>query len=71
MLVEKTIAACKAKHIRTVLVGGGVAANQALRRMFDGIVETGITVLFPAKEYCMDNAAMIAAIAYHLRRGQP
>jgi N6-L-threonylcarbamoyladenine synthase len=54
---------------RSLLVGGGVSANSALRA---GLVELGqqkrLRVVLPATEFCMDNAAMIAGLAYHFAR---
>lgn len=51
---------------RSLLIGGGVSANSALRA---GLLEVGrqqrVDVILPAHEFCMDNAAMIAGLAYH------
>jgi N6-L-threonylcarbamoyladenine synthase len=74
VLVEKTIAAAKNHHARTVLLAGGVAANSHLRqrlkqRLTDDLPTTALH--FPPPELCTDNAAMIAAAAYPLyQRGQ-
>jgi N6-L-threonylcarbamoyladenine synthase len=66
-LIDKTITACKMKHISSVIVGGGVAANGVLRKKFaDASLRNRIDVVFPLKEHCMDNAAMIAGLGYHL-----
>jgi N6-L-threonylcarbamoyladenine synthase len=49
----------------TLLVGGGVTANRHLRAelvMFGA--KQGIDVRLPPQEYCVDNAAMIAALAH-------
>jgi N6-L-threonylcarbamoyladenine synthase len=55
------------KHISSVIVGGGVAANGVLRKKFaDAALRNKINVVFPLKEHCMDNAAMIAGLGYHL-----
>lgn len=49
---------------RSLLVGGGVAANQRLReRLADMAGQDGIALHFAPREYCTDNAAM-AAIAW-------
>lgn len=67
VLVEKTIAACLKKKAATLLVGGGVAANKALReRLTEAAASKGINVRFPSLPLCMDNAAMVAGLAYHL-----
>ena len=60
--VQKTLAAAKAKRVRTVLLGGGVVANSRLReRMATEAKAAGIEVLYPSTALCTDNAAMIAA----------
>ena len=69
ILVEKSIAACKKKKSKTLLIGGGVAANSALRQKLEWRGrEEEIRVFFPPLSLCMDNAAMIAGLAYHLRK---
>ena len=67
VLVKKSIAACLKKKVRTLLIGGGVAANSALRERLarDAAAHT-IDVFFPALTFCLDNAAMIAGLGYHL-----
>ncbi|MCR4337921.1 MAG: tRNA (adenosine(37)-N6)-threonylcarbamoyltransferase complex transferase subunit TsaD [Candidatus Omnitrophica bacterium] len=67
-LVEKSIQACLAKKVKTLLVGGGVAANSALRQSLveEGRVK-GINVFFPPLTLCLDNAAMSAGLGFHLR----
>lgn len=66
-LVNKTLLACKTRKINTVVVGGGVAANGMLReRFFQESKISKIKVYFPSKEYCMDNAAMVAGFGYQL-----
>jgi len=68
VLVEKSLKACRKLRINTLLVGGGVAANSALRRQMQAeSVRQGIDVFFPPMALCLDNAAMIAGLAYHLR----
>ncbi len=70
--VSKTIAAAKETGVDTVLLGGGVVANTRLRERLeaDG-AEAGLRVLFPRRELCTDNAAMIACVgAARLARGE-
>ncbi|MEX1017532.1 MAG: tRNA (adenosine(37)-N6)-threonylcarbamoyltransferase complex transferase subunit TsaD [Phycisphaeraceae bacterium] len=53
-----------------LLVGGGVSANSLLRRRLLELGEQqGVAVHLPAMSYCVDNAAMIAGLAfdYHQR----
>ncbi len=62
VLVEKTVQAAQAFHVRQLLLAGGVAANrglrQALKKRCD---ELGIPLVVPPLSLCTDNAAMIAA----------
>ena len=54
--------ALEATGFGVVGVSGGVAANGHLREVLAGLGrDRGAQVLFPALEYCSDNAAMIAA----------
>ncbi|MCE9591873.1 MAG: tRNA (adenosine(37)-N6)-threonylcarbamoyltransferase complex transferase subunit TsaD [Planctomycetes bacterium] len=57
---------------RCVIIGGGVCANSLLRRRAGELgASRGLPVLLPAMGYCVDNAAMIAGLAYHhLRAGR-
>lgn len=69
VLVDKTLAACEMKKVSSVLVGGGVAANNSLRdKFFKAAAISGLKVFFPSKANCMDNAAMIAGIGYHIAK---
>jgi N6-L-threonylcarbamoyladenine synthase len=49
---------------RTLLVGGGVSANQCLRAALEGWASAhGIECRVPSMAHCIDNAAMIAGLA--------
>jgi N6-L-threonylcarbamoyladenine synthase len=64
-LVEKTLAAAEAYNVATLLVTGGVAANQELRQTFERAGgKQGLPVYFPSRPLSTDNAVMIAAAAY-------
>src|SRR6185437_15151869 len=64
-LVRKTLAAAEAHDIATLLVTGGVAANNELRQTFEREgARAGVPVFFPSRPLSTDNAAMIAAAAY-------
>ncbi|HEY1799400.1 MAG TPA: tRNA (adenosine(37)-N6)-threonylcarbamoyltransferase complex transferase subunit TsaD [Terriglobales bacterium] len=64
-LVRKTLAAAEAHNIATLLVTGGVAANNELRQTFEREgARVGVPVFFPSRPLSTDNAAMIAAAAY-------
>ena len=60
-LVKKTARAARALGLTRIAVGGGVSANGALRKAF-GALE-GFEVRFSEKNYCSDNAAMVALCA--------
>jgi N6-L-threonylcarbamoyladenine synthase len=70
-LVERTMAAAEELSAGSVLVSGGVAANNQLRETFEERAKAaGIEVYFPSRALSTDNAAMIAAAAYpRLRAG--
>lgn len=64
-LVGKTLAAAEHYNVATLLVTGGVAANQELRQTFERKGHlAGLPVFFPSRALSTDNAAMIAAAAY-------
>ena len=66
VLVEKCINVCRKKKASTLLVGGGVAANSALRqRLVQEAEGHGIKVFFPPLVLCLDNAAMVAGLGFH------
>lgn len=65
VLVEKTVQAAMRYRARSILLAGGVAANQALRKMMREQGESqGIPVYYPSLKLCTDNAAMIAGKSY-------
>ena len=67
VLVAKSLEACRRRKAKTLLVGGGVAANSALRQqMCQQAQAQGIATHFPPMGLCVDNAAMIAGLAYHM-----
>jgi N6-L-threonylcarbamoyladenine synthase len=66
VLVEKSLKACRKLKVNTLLVGGGVAANSALRASLKArAASAGVDVFFPPMVLCLDNAAMIAGLAFH------
>ncbi len=61
VLVTKTLRAAGAGGVSQVLLTGGVAANRLLRKeMTDAGASDGISVFYPPRILCTDNAAMIA-----------
>ncbi len=71
-LVSKTIAAAEASRVPAIAIGGGVAANRALRaELFREATERGLQCFLPEKFACTDNGAMIAwAGLQRLRAGE-
>jgi N6-L-threonylcarbamoyladenine synthase len=65
VLVAKLLRAAHRTGIETVVVGGGVAANTALRaQVLDGADRAGLRAVLPSPALCTDNAAMVAACAW-------
>ena len=51
---------------RTLLLGGGVAANSVLRAALEKLADQlGCQLRMPEPRFCMDNAAMIAGLGFH------
>jgi len=66
-LVRKALFACKVKRVNRLVIGGGVAANNLLRKKFyQAGRESHLNCYFPQASFCMDNAAMIAGLGYRL-----
>lgn len=54
------------KNIKTLIVAGGVAANQGLRDSMSKLSsELNVELSIPPMKYCTDNATMIAAAGYY------
>lgn len=74
VLVAKTIRAAKKYKVKTVLLGGGVAANKYLRKQLADAVKQKLRIThyaLPVTHYTTDNAAMIAAAgAFHIEAGR-
>jgi N6-L-threonylcarbamoyladenine synthase len=69
VLVTKTALAAERFHARTIVLGGGVAANTVLRqRIADRADALGIPLVVPRPGLCTDNAAMIAAAGFFRAR---
>jgi len=68
VLVKKTQRAAKKIGAKTVLLGGGVAANNELRNALQQMCNSAIPskkLLVAPKQYCTDNAVMVASLAYY------
>lgn len=59
-LAEKCRRALQQTGLKTLVVAGGVSANQALRSRLSALQAQGIDVQLPALRLCTDNGAMIA-----------
>jgi N6-L-threonylcarbamoyladenine synthase len=66
VLCTKTIKAAQQVKAKGIVLGGGVSANSSLRaQMTQRGSAAGFTVALPSRAMCTDNAAMIAAAAWH------
>jgi N6-L-threonylcarbamoyladenine synthase len=63
VLVEKIRRAAKQIRAKSVIIGGGVSANSALRATMNSFP---VQIFFPPLQYCTDNAAMTAGLGYEL-----
>jgi N6-L-threonylcarbamoyladenine synthase len=62
VLVSKTIRAARETGARSIVLGGGVAANAVLRGRLAGEAEAlGLPLIVPRPGLCTDNGAMIGA----------
>ena len=71
VLIKKTVKAARNYPVKTIMLGGGVAANTELRKQFKlkiKNVKLRINFLVPPKNLCTDNAAMISVTAYLHRK---
>lgn len=65
VLVTKCMQAVETYGVKSACLGGGVAANSALRERFAAeCAARGVDALVPARQFCTDNAAMIAAAGH-------
>jgi len=83
VLIRKTLKAAKDFKAKSIILGGGVAANNELRKQFNYKLKTmprpetkflvrginyKLNFLVPPKEFCTDNAAMVALAGYFNRK---
>lgn len=66
VLVRKTRIALNQTGVKTLLLAGGVAANESLREtLAQELVNQQVRLVFPPPLFCTDNGAMIAAAGYY------
>jgi N6-L-threonylcarbamoyladenine synthase len=68
VLVKKTKLAVEKTGAKTILLGGGVAANSAIRNALQKLCDSlkpPRMFLAARKQYCTDNAVMVASLGYH------
>ncbi|MCD6271025.1 tRNA (adenosine(37)-N6)-threonylcarbamoyltransferase complex transferase subunit TsaD [bacterium] len=67
VLVKKTIRAAKEFKAKSIILGGGVSANERLKSLFKEKISkmvNGPLLLFPEKHLATDNAQMVALCGY-------
>ena len=68
ILLRSLFNAIEDTGLKTIVAGGGVAANSYLREVLSE--KKDLRIIFPSLSLCGDNAAMIAGLAYpYLQRG--
>ena len=65
-IADRTATALKHRRYSSLIVGGGVSLNGALREALGKVADkAGVKLLMAKPKYCGDNAAMIAGLAYY------
>lgn len=63
VLVAKSIKAARQENLKSIVMGGGVAANSRLRqKMYEAAKSERFRIVFPDNAFNQDNAAMIACL---------
>ncbi|MCB9803143.1 tRNA (adenosine(37)-N6)-threonylcarbamoyltransferase complex transferase subunit TsaD [Candidatus Nomurabacteria bacterium] len=66
LLVKKTIKAAQEFQVKSIMIAGGVSANQLLREeLKKESTKISLPLFYPELKYTGDNAAMIAVAAYY------
>jgi N6-L-threonylcarbamoyladenine synthase len=71
VLIFKTLKAAKEFRAKSIILGGGVAANDELREQFNYKLKTinyKLNFMIPPKNLCTDNALMVAVSTFFNRR---
>ncbi len=72
VLVAKTMKAASNLKAKSIIIGGGVSANELLRKTLKTVAKKQkLKLLMPKVDYCADNASMIGVAAYFAnKRGE-
>lgn len=62
-VVSKAHLALKNSEMKALFLGGGVTRNRKLRKKFEDSIQ--LPLFWPEDELCLDNAAMLAGLAFH------
>ncbi len=66
VLLKKTIKAAKDYKVKTIILGGGVSANEELRKQFTiKVKKENFKIIFPDVKLSTDNALMIAVTGFY------
>ncbi len=71
VLIKKTLKAAKNFKVKSIILGGGVAANYELRKQFKEKIKKELPntkYILPDSKYCTDNAVMTAISGYYHQR---
>lgn len=68
-IVKKSVCAANAFSCKAIYIGGGVCQSQKLRSLFAEQAGS-LPVFWPPKNLCLDNAAMIAGLGFHIYKNQ-
>ena len=74
VLIGKTLRAAREYRAKVIILSGGVAANEELRKQFDLKIKNlklKINFLVPPRNLCTDNGAMIAMAGYFGAKRHP
>lgn len=64
-LLDKTFKACQQFGLKRVVLGGGVAANDLIRKQADVLGQKNkVSIFYPPKNLCTDNAVGTASLGY-------
>ena len=68
VLCSKLFDAVKLYRAGSAVLCGGVACNSVLREKFEKKCPKNVRCIIAPKKFCTDNAAMVAALAYHYHK---